>query len=40
MIDGNSKEIAENGKVSIGIGVLTVTPSGVTIPKDAYGKFF
>ena len=40
MIDGNSKEIAENGKVSIGVGVLTVTPSGVTIPKDAYGKFF
>ena len=39
-IDGNSKEIAENGKVSIGVGVLTVTPSGVTIPKDAYGKFF
>ena len=40
MIDGNSKEIAENGKISIGVGVLTVTPSGVTIPKDAYGKFF
>jgi hypothetical protein len=39
MIDGNSKEIAENGKVAIGIGPLTTTPSGITIPKDAYGKF-
>lgn len=40
MIDGNSKETAENGKVAIGIGPLTITPAGVTIPKDAYGKFF
>jgi hypothetical protein len=39
IIDGNSKEIEENGKVAIGIGPLTVTPAGVTIPKDAYGKF-
>jgi hypothetical protein len=39
MIDGNSKEIAENGKVAIGIGPLTITPAGVSIPKDAYGKF-
>lgn len=39
MIDGNSKEVAENGKVAIGIGPLTITPAGVTIPKDAYGKF-
>ena len=39
MIDGNSQEIAENGKVAIGIGPLTITPAGVTIPKDAYGKF-
>jgi hypothetical protein len=39
MIDGNSKEIAENGKVAIGIGPLTITPAGITIPKDAYGKF-
>jgi hypothetical protein len=39
MIDGNSQEIAENGKVAIGIGPLTTTPSGITIPKDAYGKF-
>lgn len=39
MIDGNSKEISENGKVAIGIGPLTITPAGVTIPKDAYGKF-
>lgn len=39
MIDGNSQEIAENGKVAIGIGPLTTTPAGITIPKDAYGKF-
>lgn len=39
MIDGNSKEIAENGKVAIGIGPLSITPAGITIPKDAYGKF-
>lgn len=39
VIDGNSKEIAENGKVAIGIGPLTITPAGITIPKDAYGKF-
>ena len=39
MIDGNTQEVAENGKVSIGVGPLTITPAGVTIPKDAYGKF-
>jgi hypothetical protein len=39
MIDGNSQEIVENGKVAIGIGPLTITPAGITIPKDAYGKF-
>jgi hypothetical protein len=39
IIDGNSQEIAENGKLAIGIGPLTVTPAGITIPKDAYGKF-
>ena len=39
MIDGNDKEISENGKVAIGIGPLTITPAGITIPKDAYGKF-
>lgn len=39
MIDGNGQEIAENGKVAIGIGPLTITPAGITIPKDAYGKF-
>ena len=39
MIDGNAKEVAENGKVAIGVGALTITPAGITIPKDAYGKF-
>jgi len=39
MIDGNSKEVAENGKIAIGVGQLTITPAGITIPKSAYGKF-
>jgi hypothetical protein len=39
IFDGNSKEVAQNGKVAIGVGALTVTPAGITIPKDAYGKF-
>ena len=39
MIDGNAQEVEENGKVAIGVGPLTITPAGVTIPKDAYGKF-
>jgi hypothetical protein len=39
IFDGNSQEIAQNGKVAIGVGALTVTPAGITIPKDAYGKF-
>ena len=39
MIDGNSKEVSQNGKVAIGVGPLTVTPAGITIPTDAYGKF-
>ena len=39
ILDGNSKEVSQNGKVAIGVGALTVTPAGITIPKDAYGKF-
>jgi hypothetical protein len=39
MIDGNAKEMDENGKVAIGIGPITITPAGITIPTDAYGKF-
>jgi hypothetical protein len=39
MIDGNSKEVSQNGKVAIGVGPLTITPAGITIPTDAYGKF-
>ena len=38
ILDGNSQESAENGKVAIGIGPLTITPAGITIPKDSYGK--
>jgi len=39
MIDGNAQEMDENGKVAIGIGPITITPAGITIPTDAYGKF-
>jgi hypothetical protein len=39
IFDGNSQEVAQNGKVAIGVGALTVTPAGITIPKSAYGKF-
>jgi len=38
IIEGNAKDYDENSKVSIGIGPLTVTPAGVTIPQVAYGK--
>lgn len=33
-----SKEEAENGKVQIAVGPLTVTPAGITIPANAFGK--
>jgi hypothetical protein len=33
-----SKEDAENGKVQIAVGPLTMTPAGLTIPSSAFGK--
>ena len=33
-----SNEEAENGKVQIAIGALTMTPAGLTVPSSAYGK--
>lgn len=33
-----SNEEAENGKVQIAVGPLTMTPAGLTIPTSAYGK--
>jgi hypothetical protein len=33
-----SKEDAENGKVQIAVGPLTITPAGLTIPSSAFGK--
>lgn len=38
-ITGYANEVADNGKVQIGVDPLTVTPIGVTIPKGVYGKF-
>ena len=39
IIKGQEEEMAKNGKVAIGIGPLTSTPTGITLPADAYGKF-
>lgn len=33
-----SNEEAENGKVQIAVGPLTITPAGFTIPSNAFGK--
>jgi hypothetical protein len=38
-INGYADELADNGKVQIGVNPLTVTPIGVTVPKSVYGKF-
>ena len=38
-ISGYANEVADNGKVQIGVDPLTVTPIGVTVPKSVYGKF-
>jgi len=31
-------EKAENGKVQVAVGPLTITPAGVTVPSNAFGK--
>ena len=33
-----ANEDAENGKVQIAIGPLSITPAGMTVPASAYGK--
>jgi hypothetical protein len=33
-----AKEDAENGKVQIAVGPLSITPAGLTVPASAYGK--
>ena len=35
-----AEEDAENNKVQIAVGSLTITPAGFTIPTDAFGKKF
>lgn len=37
---GLNQEIAENGKVSVFIPPLTITPAGITIASQGTGKFF
>ena len=39
ILEGQEREMAENGKVSIGVGPLTITPLGATTPAKSYGKF-
>lgn len=39
ILEGQEREMAENGKVTIGIGPLTITPLGATTPAKSYGKF-
>jgi len=33
-----AKEEAENGKVQVALGPLTITPAGLTVPASAFGK--
>jgi hypothetical protein len=33
-----SNEEAENGKVQVAVGALTITPAGLTVPTSIYGK--
>jgi hypothetical protein len=35
-----ANEDAENNKLQIAIGPLTMTPAGLTVPTSAYGKKF
>jgi hypothetical protein len=35
-----AKEDAENGKVQIAVGPLSITPAGLTVPASAFGKKF
>ena len=35
-----ANEDAENNKIQIAIGPLTMTPAGLTVPASAYGKKF
>jgi hypothetical protein len=33
-----SSEEAENGKVQVALGPLSITPAGLTVPSSAFGK--
>ena len=35
-----ANEDAENNKIQIALGPLTITPAGLTVPASAYGKKF
>ena len=39
-LKAQAKEEAENGKVQVAIGPLTITPAGLTIPASSFGKKF
>jgi len=40
ILEGQEREMAENGKVATGVPELTVLPIGLTIPASSYGKSF
>jgi hypothetical protein len=39
-LKASAREDAENNKVQIAVGPLTITPAGVTLPSTAWGKKF
>ena len=39
-LKAQAKEEAENGKVQVAIGPLTITPAGLTVPASSFGKKF
>ena len=38
LLKAHAKEEAENGKVQVAIGPLTMTPAGLTVPASSFGK--
>jgi hypothetical protein len=38
LLKSQAAEEAENGKVQIAVGPLTITPAGLTVPATAFGK--
>jgi hypothetical protein len=39
-LKAQAKEDAENGKVQVAVGPLSITPAGLTVPASSFGKKF